>query len=419
MLFAVSSWYYMQYILAPYQKLEAAATGRPRGNLSDLYPRWLGSLELLVHGRNPYSDEVTQEIQVGYYGRAIDPQRPNDPKDQQGFAYPVYVAFLLAPTLTLPFPVVQKAFHILLVILTAGSAWLWLRALGWRPRCGIIAVFAILTVGSIPAVQGIKLQQLSLLVAGMLAACAAAVASGYLLVAGLLLALATIKPQLAWLAVGWMLVWAVRDWRRRQRLVWAFAVTMLLLLGGAEYLLPGWIGEFRSAVENYHQYTQNMSVLGFLFTPLGGYILACILIALTIIICWPRMRRETTAVDFGRCAALVMALTVVVVPMIAPYNQVLLLPAVLLLARDWNRLLEGSRAVRLVTVVTALLLFWPWIATLGLSISAIFLPPATVQAGWKLPFISNFLLPVFVFALAAFDVAWAGRRESLPGTATA
>lgn len=418
MLFAVSSWYYMQYILAPYQKLEAAATGRPRGNLSDLYPRWLGSRELLVHGRDPYSEEVTRDIQIGYYGRAIDPQRPNDPKDQQGFAYPVYVAFLLAPSLTLPFPVVQKTFHILLVILTAASAWLWLRALDWRPKCRFIAVFAILTVGSIPAVQGIKLQQLSLLVAGMLAACAAAVASGYLLVAGVLLALATIKPQLTWLAVGWLLVWAVRDWQKRRRLVWAFVVTMLLLLGGAEYLLPGWIGEFRGAVGNYHRYTQNISVLGFLFTPIGGYILAFILIALTIIVCWPRMRRESTADDFGRCAALVMALTVVVVPMFAPYNQVLLLPAVLLLVRARKRLLSASRALRLVAVVTALLLFWPWMATLALSISATFLPSATVQSGWKLPFLSNFLLPIFVFALAAFDVASAGRRASLPGTAT-
>jgi hypothetical protein len=46
-------------------------------------------------------------------------------------------------------------------------------------------------------VQGIKLQQLSLLVAAMLAGSVACVASGLLFCGGVLLALATVKPQLA------------------------------------------------------------------------------------------------------------------------------------------------------------------------------------------------------------------------------
>ena len=60
-------------------------------DLSDLYPRWLGARELLLHHRDPYSPEVTREIQIGYYGRPLDPSRPQDPRDQQGFAYPAYV----------------------------------------------------------------------------------------------------------------------------------------------------------------------------------------------------------------------------------------------------------------------------------------------------------------------------------------
>ncbi len=117
----------------PYQKADAAAHGRPRGNLSDLYPRWLGARELLLHHRDPYSPEVTREIQAGYYGRVLDPDRADDPKDQQGFAYPVYVVFLLAPTIGLPFPVVQTGFRWLLVVLTLLSVPLWLRAVRWRP----------------------------------------------------------------------------------------------------------------------------------------------------------------------------------------------------------------------------------------------------------------------------------------------
>src|ERR1700740_3372061 len=102
-------WFYVDYILVPFQQAYAAAHDHPRGNLSDLYPRWLGARDLLLYGRDPYSADVTREIQVGYYGRALDPSRPGDPKDQQGFAYPAYVVFYLAPTVKLPFDLVRKA----------------------------------------------------------------------------------------------------------------------------------------------------------------------------------------------------------------------------------------------------------------------------------------------------------------------
>ena len=132
LLAAVSMWFYVDRILVGFQVADAAARERPRGNLSDLYPRWLGARELLLHHRNPYGDDITIEIQKGYYGRALDPARPNDPKDQQGFAYPVYVVFLLAPFVGFPFHSVQLVFYWTLIALTAIGVWLWLRALRWR-----------------------------------------------------------------------------------------------------------------------------------------------------------------------------------------------------------------------------------------------------------------------------------------------
>ena len=91
---AVGTWTYADRVLVPHQKSDAIAYRRPRGNLSDLYPRWLGARELLLHGRDPYSADVTREIQIGFYGRPLDPSRPEDPSDEEGFAYPVYVIFL-------------------------------------------------------------------------------------------------------------------------------------------------------------------------------------------------------------------------------------------------------------------------------------------------------------------------------------
>ena len=167
---------YITLIIVPHQAATAAARGVPRGNLSDLYPRWLGTRELLQHGRNPYSAAVTRDIQIGYYGVALTPDSPI--KDQQGFAYPLYVVFLLAPLTLVPFAVVQPLFGWGLLIGTALSVPLWLRAIGWTlPRPALLAA-ALLAAGSWPALQGWALEQLTLLVAALLAAAAACLAWG-------------------------------------------------------------------------------------------------------------------------------------------------------------------------------------------------------------------------------------------------
>jgi len=108
--FACGMWYYTSHVLIQYEKLDAAERGVPRGNLSDLYPRWLGARELLLHRRNPYSPEITREIQSGFYGRPLNANNPADPKDQEGFAYPLYVVFLLAPTVLMPFETARVVF---------------------------------------------------------------------------------------------------------------------------------------------------------------------------------------------------------------------------------------------------------------------------------------------------------------------
>ena len=402
---AASMWFYVDRILVGYQVADAAAHERPRGNLSDLYPRWLGARELLLHQRNPYGDDIAIEIQKGYYGRVLDAARPNDPKDQQGFAYPVYVVFLLAPLIGLPFHEVQIFFHWLLVGLTAASVWLWLCALRWRLSPLATATAVVLTLGSVPAVQGIKLQQLSLLVAALLAGSAACVASGFLFCGGALLALATIKPQLAWPLVAWLLVWAVSDWRARRKLVFGFGLVMVLLLAGSEIILPGWWRMFVHAIGQYHRYTQNQSVLDQL-VPWGfaGKILAAGAVLACAVFLWKLRRQRAEEVEFGGATALVMALTVLVVPMYAPYNQVLLLPAVLAVVRDRTFFVARSRGFRLGYGMGGFVLAWQWIASLGLSV--VFLSGATAWAlsGWKWPFLATFATPVLVFAMVLVDV---------------
>ncbi len=415
---SASTWFYMNHILRAQQIADAAVHGTPRGNLSDLYPRWLGARELLRHGRNPYSPEITREIQQGYYGRPLDPLRPEDPTDQQGFAYPVYVVFLLAPTVELPFDMVGIGFRWLLVGLAVASVLLWLSVLGWKPSFGTTVIFIVLLLGWLPMVQGIKLQQLSLLVAALLASCGACLVGGWLFCAGALLALATIKPQLAWPLVLWLLVWTGSDWRARRRFVFGFGLVMLLLLGGAELLLPGWLRMFVQAIGQYHRYTQNQSVLAWLFGSIAGRILEAASVLACALCVWPLRKESANKAAFGRALALVLALTVVIVPMFAPYNQVLLAPAILALFWREREREPVLPAVRWASAVGAIMLVWPWIATLALGLAYFWLTPPLRQRLWPMPFYSNFMVPVFIFGLALLNT-WTTQPRPLRDSAPA
>jgi hypothetical protein len=409
-----SMWFYVNGILRAHQIADANVRQVPRGNLSDLYPRWWGTRELLLHHRNPYGRDVTLEIQEGYYGRRLDPARPNDPQDQEGFAYPVYVVFLLAPLVWVPFPALLVAFYWLLIISTAISVHLWLRVLKWPLGATDIVVCVTLTLGSFAAVQGIKLQQLSLLVAALMAGAVACAAGGHLFIGGALLALATIKPQLAWALAAWLLFWAVSDWRNRRRFVLGFAIVMVLLLGGAEIVLPGWVGMFIDAVRRYHGYTQNRSVLDELVPwASAGKILAVVAAVASATVLWRQRSVINSAAGFAQATALVLALTVLVVPMYAPYNQVLLLPAILVLVRDRAIFFLRSPGVRFLYLSGAVALAWQWIASLSLSAASLFVSRTWALNRWQWPFLATFALPVVVFALILLDTVFLGKPGNL------
>ncbi len=409
---AGSMWFYVQRVLVPYQIADAAAHGRPRGVLSDLYPRWVGTRALLFEHRDPYSAEVTRDIQTGYYGRPLDLNRPNDPKDEQRFAYPVFVVFLLAPVAQIPFAVVKTISEWGFAILTGFSILWWLRALRWQPSRAVIAIFMILTIGNFGTVFGLKLQQLSLLVSGLIAASAALLAVGHLFLAGVVLALATIKPQLVVPLAGWFLLWALSDWKQRQRFIWGFIVTEGLLVGAGEYVLPGWISRFSDAVIAYRRYTGGGSPLDSLMSRTAGPILAGMLVLVTIVMCWQLRRAPSSSQAFLLMLAFVLAVTTVIVPMVAPYNQLLLLPAVFLIVQAWKELWNKSAASRVVCILASAAMLWPWVAALGLTAASLVLSPGAAQRAWTVPLWTSLAIPVTVLAALSFLLNANPKNES-------
>jgi hypothetical protein len=393
-------WLYVQLVLIPYQKNQGPMRHSPRGNLSDLYPRWLGARELLLHHRDPYGADITREIQIGYYGRLLDPNRPGDPQDLQGFAYPVYVVLLLAPTVALPFAMVREAFFWLLAALTIGTIPLWLGTIQWRISKSALLIWILLILSCFPAIQALKLQQLTMLVAALIAAGMYAVFRHQFVVAGILFALATIKPQLVFLLIGWLCIWVIGDWRNRHRLLLSLLVSVAVLVGAGELLLPGWIAEFRTAMREYYRYTGGgLSVLDVALSPLWGRIAAACLAAMLLMFAWRNRHASEGTRTFQWTLCFALATTLLVIPMYAPYNQLLLVPGVMLAVRMRRKLWDKSRVNRFFLALSAFSVSWPFLAAVCLVIALVFLPGPTVQKAWGLPFYPIFAIPITIYAL--------------------
>ena len=409
---AVSVWFYVKKILIPAQVQDAERVGRPRGNLSDLYPRWLGARELLLHGRDPYSAEMTRDIQRGVYGRTLDPSRANDPKDKQAFAYPVYVVFLLAPTITLDFAEIRPVFSMLLIVLVLVTVLIWKSVFEIKLSGAGLLIAALLTLASFPVVLGIRLQQLTIVVAALLAASFLARQSNRLLLSGFLMAGATIKPQHALLPVLAMIVWTLADWKQRARWLWGFFATMAVLVAASEYELPGWIPKFLQALRDYQQYTGGKSLLA-AFLPSGlGTILGYLLLGY---VGWTSWRNRSAAPDSPESRHLVCLLLVASIcamPNFATYNQVLLFPALLWFVQQ--NLLDSQRfLVRGFAWLTAALLLWFWVACTVLMPASIFLSSSSYGRVWQIPLYGTLQLPLAVLVLLLTLQPQAAGRRSL------
>ena len=389
----VGVWRWAETILLPSNTFVAQTRKIPIGNNSDLYPRWLGARELLLHYRDPYSPEMTRQIQLGFYGRPLDPKNPTDPKDQVAFAYPLYVIFLLAPTVTLPFQIVLKIFQCLLLLSLTASIPLWMSAVGFRTRPQFAVAGMLLAVGSYPAISDYHLQNLALLVVLMLAGAAAAAVRGRLLLAGFLLALSTIKPQLSSLFILFFLLWAIGDWKHRKPLSWSFAASLLALLLAAEGVSPGWVTKFLAATRAYQAYAADPSILQILLPTWLASLLSVALVVFVVLYCWRSRKAPAGTTQFGWALASLAVVTLTVMPKLAAYNQPLLIPAVLLLLAHRDAIRKAGLFPRALTRAVLICLLWQWGTALVLALASLRIPPSSLQVAAGVPEYTLLALP--------------------------
>ncbi len=339
----------------------ASFTSRvPGGN--DFYTRWANGCALVWTGENPYSEEVTLRTQIGMYDR---PARPGE--DLAAYSYPLYALFFFWPLCFVRVYALAHAIWMTLMLyaLLAGVV-LVMRAVRWRPPAwlwGITMVWAILNY---PHARALVLGQMATLVFLALAAAVWALGSGRDLLGGALLAAVTIKPQMSFLVVPWVLWWAI--WRRRWGIWKGFGLAMAALAGVSFFLVPTWLVDFLKGVRNYdavagtaHAYYHSLTWMVTRYLVDLGPVVEVVCVAgfasYALLEAW-RGRRAGRS-GFLWATGLLLVLTNFIAPRTATtHYSVLLLPLFLCFGRLQRQ--RPGRGALLVLAIEAALLVGQW-----------------------------------------------------------
>lgn len=398
---------YTGSVLVPWNRHRAELQDGIKAQMGDLYSPWVGTRELLLRHRNPYGPEVSQQIQMVFYGHAITQtyQAGSPITNEQRFAYPVYSVFILAPTVFADFEDVSPWARVAFGLLTAVSVLLFLDILRWRLSWEAVTALILFTLSSPQIVQGLRFEQLALIVGFLIAAAVWCLTKHHLMTAGALLALSTIKPQMALLPLCWFALWAVGDWPKRWRLAAGFVVAMTALLAAGELVLPGWFGYFLAGIAAYQKYAPTSSLLRTALGDTLGEIMGGILVLALLLLAWRNRKAATGSRQFTITFAAFLMGTILAFPLFTPFNQVLLILPAMLLIRDWNALPRFSRTVFIISVS------WPWIVS-----SVLLLFPPRLDSPNQLPLLPSFLVLFFPLILPLLLMT---RRNMAPQLRTA
>lgn len=221
----------------------------PGGN--DFFSRWSNGCALIWTGQNPYSDEVTLQTQIRMHGRRALPG-----EDLAAFSYPLYALYFFWPLCYVrPYALVQAIWMTLMLYGVVAGTLLMMRASRWRPSTWLWGVTLIWAVVNYPHARAVLLGQMVIIVFIAVGLVFLALRRRADFWAGAALAASTIKPQVVFLLVIWLLWWAA--WQRRWRLWWGFGLTLALMGGVGLALVPTWPLDFVDDVLNYENVTNS------------------------------------------------------------------------------------------------------------------------------------------------------------------
>ncbi|NPV57801.1 MAG: DUF2029 domain-containing protein, partial [Anaerolineae bacterium] len=165
------------------------ASKNPGGN--DFLVHWVGTRNLVFEGISPYSDETALDIQTLAYGR---PARADE--HELRVAYPLYSIVVFFPfALIKDFNIARAVWMTTLELALLALSFVSIRIVNWKPKTLTLVIFFLFSMLWYHAVRPLINGNVVILIALGLAGAFLAIRDGRDELAGVLLALTTIKPQ--------------------------------------------------------------------------------------------------------------------------------------------------------------------------------------------------------------------------------
>lgn len=235
----------------------------PHPGHNDFLSRWEGARSFWQDGLNPYGEAASLNIQYAIFGR---PALPGE--DPGYFAYPFYTVLLLFPLVHTDYAWAAAVWMVTLEAGLIAALFLLLSLFQWRPAPLLLGALTLWTLLWYFPARGLILGQPGLLVYALEVVTIWALAKKRDALAGVALALSTIKPQMGYLIVPFLLLWTLRE--KRRLFIVGFVVAFGLLMGASFLLLPSWMSDWLAQLGLYPSYTALGSpvwILAHLITP--------------------------------------------------------------------------------------------------------------------------------------------------------
>ncbi|TFH35574.1 MAG: DUF2029 domain-containing protein [Anaerolineales bacterium] len=306
----------------------------PGGN--DFLARWTGAHYWLVEGLNPYDEQVSLEAQKMIYGRPADPSKG---EDIAHFVYPLPAMLFFAPFGLLPYTLARALWMTILQIALPVLAMISIRISRWKPSPVTFGFIIFLSIFWYHGVRAVIVGQFAVIEALLIAGGLWAIQREADSISGVLLGLTIAKPQMAFLIVPYVLIWALRV-RRPQIVLWCLA-TVIGLTTASVLILPGWPLMWLRQLASYPTYTDIGSPLSILISGVPDrmswvkWILPGVLAAY-LSLEWIRSMGKDDA-GFQWTAALTLVVTNLIAFRTATTNYVVLFPALVLIFHSWSQ----------------------------------------------------------------------------------
>ena len=363
-------------------------------------PAWAGIRWYMAKAWSPYSQETMNGIEAMAYGEAAQAgQVPGI------FTFPFYSILIFWPfALFKDFVMARALWMTLLELALLGILWLGIMVSGWRLRRWWLIFLLPFVLSWYPTVRSVLDGNSIVLCALFTALAFVAIRSGHDVLAGFLLALTTLKPEIMSLTILFASLWGISH--RRWNLVWSLVSSLAFMILLTSILVPNWTVEYLRRMVLYYKGTFSMTPGGLIsyWLPGIGKQLGwafTIIMAVMLILEWRlAMRQEFRW--FLWTAYLTLAASNLIGIRTSLENYVLLLPALMLVLATWDE--RWGRLGKLLMVLSLITLsFGLW----GLSLN-------TVSKGIP-PDLDAFLflsVPVFII-IGLYWVRWWAIRPPL------